>query len=649
LAATFLKVTLGGARRIIETPGRDEGARMTTNPSGYRRDIDGLRAIAVLSVVGFHAFPDWMPGGYIGVDVFFVISGFLITGMIRANQDEGRFRFRSFYARRIRRIFPALVLVLTVVYAIGWFVCLPKELEQLGKHTLGGATFVSNFVLWRESGYFTNAAETKPLLHLWSLGIEEQFYIVWPLFLYATSKLRADVRLFIGGVLAASLAANATIVTSDVVAAFYSPWTRFWELMIGSLLTGRAPTGRNAQSIAGLMMIAASVAVLDKSSLFPGAWALLPTLGTALIIIAGPEAWLNREVLSQPILVWFGLISYPLYLWHWPLLSFANIIESSAPSATLRLATVAVSIALAWLTYALVEKRIRFGPPSRAKVTGLVASMAVIGLVGLHALLREGVRSRFPEMISGLDQFSYDYRSEYREGSCFLRPEQASSELLECIEGAPSLPSVLIWGDSHAAQLYPGLRREWRDLRLVQLTASRCPPMLDIDITNAPHCREVNDEIYRRVSEQAPDLIILSADWASYDWPRLERMKWSPLAGTVERLKRSGVKRVEIVGPFPHWRDGLPRCLFRFFTHDSVLHRIPERMNLGLEDMSGLDRALARFSASAGVEYISPLGVFCDPDGCLTRIGADLESLTAWDEAHLTVAGSAYFASKLGR
>lgn len=351
-----------------------------THPK-YRADIDGLRAVAILAVVGYHAFPSWIKGGFVGVDVFFVISGFLISTIIFGSLDKGIFSFKEFYARRIKRIFPALILVMTACYALGWFVLLPDEYKQLGKHIAAGTGFVSNLFFWQEAGYFDNAAETKPLLHLWSLGIEEQFYIVWPLLLYLTWKRRFNLLLLTVTIIAISFAINVVKVHGDAVQAFYSPVSRFWELMLGSLLAYLAlhkislwdgikqkngaslggiisgntsaqdsPALRNALSLFGALLITVAVLVVDREKEFPGWWALLPTLGTYLVICAGPQAWLNRVVLSHRVVVWFGLISYPIYLWHWPLLSFARIVEPGILTLKIRIATIFIAIALAWLT-----------------------------------------------------------------------------------------------------------------------------------------------------------------------------------------------------------------------------------------------------------------------------------------------------------
>ncbi|MFO1468211.1 MAG: acyltransferase [Steroidobacteraceae bacterium] len=328
----------------------------------YRPDIDGLRAIAVLSVVGFHSFPNWIRGGFIGVDIFFVISGYLISTIIFENLERGTFSFAEFYARRVRRIFPALWVVLAACFAFGWFVLLPDEYQQLGKHVAAGAGFVSNLVLWNESGYFDNAADTKPLLHLWSLGIEEQYYIVWPLLAWAAWKRKVGFLSMTVVVLMASFILNIREVHEDTVAAFYSPMTRFWELLTGSLLAWfalhrREDLGklnsrqRNLLSLSGVGVLGLGLVLITKESAFPGWWALLPVLGVVLVILAGPQAWLNRSVLGNPIAVWFGLISYPLYLWHWPLLVYPKITTGELTTPTQRAMLISIAILLAWATY----------------------------------------------------------------------------------------------------------------------------------------------------------------------------------------------------------------------------------------------------------------------------------------------------------
>ena len=403
-----------------------------THPK-YRADIDGLRAIAVLSVVGFHAFPSRVHGGFVGVDIFFVISGFLISSIIISSIGKGTFSFTEFFARRIKRIFPALILIMAACFAFGWFALLPDEYKQLGKHIASGAGFVSNFILWQEAGYFDDTAGTKPLLHLWSLSIEEQFYIVWPLLLYLAWKRQFNFLILAVSIAAISFSINVGFRLSDPVQDFYSPLTRFWELGVGSILAyltlrkislwdksmqifravfGKAitepkPSGillSNAQSVLGTVLIGVALLLVTKDKFFPGWWALLPTVGAYLIISAGQNAWLNRTVLSHRIVVWFGLISYPLYLWHWPLLSYARIIGSETPSREIRIAAVLISIAFAWLTYRLIEKPIRFGNRGTTKTVTLIVIMIVVGCVGYNSYTRDGLDFRQSVQNSSLNK-----------------------------------------------------------------------------------------------------------------------------------------------------------------------------------------------------------------------------------------------------
>ena len=381
----------------------------------YRAEIDGLRAFAVLSVVAFHAFPTWLKGGFVGVDIFFVISGFLITSHIFENLNEGKFSFTDFFGRRILRIFPALVLVMTSSLAFGWFALLADEYAQLGKHVASSAFFVLNFVIAGESGYFDNAAETKPMLHLWSLAVEEQFYIIWPAILFLCSRYNFNILAATVFIALLSFYLNVWFVNSYPIETFFWPFGRFWELLSGSVLAwlivykrellsntklwvdehlvrlirikegeaGRS-TVANFMSLFGLLLLVSSVILINQSLAFPSNWAILPVLGALLVISAGSKASLNRLLLMNPVAVWFGLISYPLYLWHWPILSFLQIIEGEFPGRYARIAAVALSIVLAWIMYKYIEKPLRFGGVSKSiKIGALSCLLLAIGLTGI--------------------------------------------------------------------------------------------------------------------------------------------------------------------------------------------------------------------------------------------------------------------------
>ena len=479
----------GQNRRIRSESFEARSAATSPIHTKYRPDVDGLRALAVLGVVGFHSFPSRVPGGFTGVDIFFVISGFLISGILLDNLERGNFSFAGFYNRRIKRIFPALLVVFLATYAFGWCALLGDEYKQLGKHIAGGTAFISNFILWNESGYFDNAAAAKPLLHLWSLGVEEQFYALWPITLWLAWKYRLNLLAITIGIAAISFAINIAQASADPAAAFYSPLTRFWEVMLGAILAYSilheqehkiAALGwkfvaflglsdrrnrpiaveqrlRTIQSIVGAMLLSVAVFLVSEKTTFPE-WAVLPTIGTLLIISAGPKAWLNRVVLSNRVLVWLGLISYPLYLWHWPLLSFARIIQGAPPSPLGVSVIVLFSIALASLTYQIVEKPIRFGKNGISKIVALMGAMAATGYVGFTTYQRDGLNFRSVvrdniSMDSGFD----GGRPSFATSCDFLKPED--TELFYCAIDARADPSYAVLGDSKAGALFVGLFR----------------------------------------------------------------------------------------------------------------------------------------------------------------------------------------------
>src|SRR5215471_5754383 len=371
----------------------------------YRADIDGMRAVAIIVVVLFHAFPTKVHGGFVGVDIFFVISGYLISGIILRSVAAGGFDFLLFYARRVKRLFPALALVFAASLAFGWFALFPEELKHLGQHMAAGAAFVGNFLLWTEAGYFDSASELKPLLHLWSLAIEEQFYLIFPLTIWAMWRARIRTLPVLVVLILISFTLNVIIVAIDPVAAFFLPHTRFWELLAGALLAAlEISRGARAEpdarrwkelwSSLGLLLVVAAAFGINRNKAFPGFWALFPVVGTWLLIWSGPDTWVSRKILAVRPMVWIGSISYPLYLWHWPLFSFARIVASDTPSPEARTALEACSVALAWLTYRFVERPIRLGPTSALKVGSLCFLVSVAGIVGYVAYANGGFEDR---------------------------------------------------------------------------------------------------------------------------------------------------------------------------------------------------------------------------------------------------------------
>jgi peptidoglycan/LPS O-acetylase OafA/YrhL len=595
-------------------------------PMRYRADIDGLRAVAVIAVVVYHAFPKILPGGFIGVDVFFVISGYLITSLIVSDLDGAGFRFAEFYARRVRRIFPALIAVLFATLAAGVWIFLPSELSSLAKNTIASALFGANLMLLSESGYFDIAAHAKPLLHLWSLGIEEQFYLAWPLALWLTPRRWRTA--IIAAVIIGSFGLNIALVKPHPDATFYLPFTRVWELIVGAALVGLSISSAKLREILSALSIAGGVTfyLFDATIPFPGWAALVPVVGASLVILS-EGSFFNRTVLSHPIAMFMGRISYPLYLWHWPLLVFARFYFFRPLSVLETIALVIASVGLAWLTYEFIEKPIRSGRLGGVK-TALIgmpaaAVFAVVTLVNPLPLPDE--IERFATLQTG--------SLEWRLHECML-VEGDRHFATSCID--PERPLVALWGDSAAGALMPGLRDLQSQYRfgIAQFTVSGCPPLIVKASSAAQSCLDRNREALQRLAVARPKIVLLHSLWWSTTPDELKP--------TVDALRSIGVGRIILLGKAPVWLGGLPDAAATYYRRTHEL--LPERTALFVDPQSEEDR-MNVFADSLGMEYISLRNLLCDEGGCLTRVGADL---IVSDWLHFTPAGSKYVMKKIG-
>lgn len=444
----------------------------------YRSDIDGLRAVAVLAVVIFHAFPSALPGGFIGVDVFFIISGFLISSIIFKNLDSGKFSFTDFYVRRIKRIFPALITMLVFVYGIGWVSLYPQEFQQVNKHIIAGAAFVANIVFWSESGYFDTASFSKPLLHLWSLGIEEQFYIFWPLIIVLSWRRKFNI-LYVSVIICAiSFLLNVSKFHADPSAAYYSPLTRFWEMLLGSILAwinfkkiqifntenSDKHAISNFASIIGFALIVIGLIVVSEKVYYPGFYALLPTIGACLLIASGENAIINRYLLSNKYMIYIGVISFPLYLWHWPLLSYARIIHSGDLSVVIAISMIAISIILASMTYHLVEKPIRFGGVPAFRVTSLCLIMILVSSVAFYTYKKEGLKNREFVSINAPIESGFDGGDTgLTDSGCGIQNPEQQALMPNCFHDNRGNIKYAMIGDSKSAALIYGALRTSTD------------------------------------------------------------------------------------------------------------------------------------------------------------------------------------------
>jgi len=634
----------------------EELKKPLTHPK-YRADIDGLRAVAILLVVWFHAAN--FKGGFIGVDIFFVISGFLISTIIFKNFDSNSFSFVEFYSRRIRRIFPALILMLVGVFIFGWFALFPDEYKQLSEHIFQGSYFTSNFSLLKESGYFDSEAETKPLLHLWSLAVEEQFYIIWPLLLWAAWKLRLNLLFVIIVVGVASFVFGLVQIQSDKAAAFYLPQSRFWEILLGSALAYLAIYQKNIftnlsnsrklkdiLSILGAALIIIGVFTITRNKNFPGAWALLPTFGSVLIIACGSGAWLNRVVLQNRFLVFFGLISFPLYLWHWPLLVFARIIESEKPSSLIRIVAVIVSIILAWLTYRFIERPIRFGKYTKLKTIVLTVLMIFIGFAGYVGYANNGFISRnsiknYQQQIDNADILKTTRESD---GSC---DNFGLGVGILCLANSTQ-PEILIVGDSHATSLNSAAYLKKSNLKTLLISIPDCLPFEQYS-RSSDKCANVAIQAKIAVSQIksiktvfiqafAPEKFSDLYKIGNKNQSNIQNPEDMFIAGYKDLIQAFIVegKNVVFVLDNPKLKHDPKRCFARPFRASPDSCKIDKKDILSKQNLyRGQVKKLQEDVAS--LKIFDSLQVFCDADFCY---GKDKNNLFYYDKHHLNIEGS---------
>ena len=617
----------------------------------YRADIDGLRALAVVSVVLFHAFPKVFSGGYVGVDVFFVISGYLISKIVFTEISEHRFSFSAFYGRRIRRIFPALAVCLAAVLAFGFVCLIPSELAQLGKHTFFGAAFLSNIVLWNESGYFDAAAHLKPLLHLWSLGIEEQFYILWPALLWIGFRMKAKAGRLLAVLFLASFGINIALSINNITDDFYLPVSRFWELLAGAALAWWRPVIHSSNtrswiSIAGLVALLASVALFTPDLRFPGWFAVLPVAGAVAVILAGHDATVNRAVFSQRIVVFVGLVSYPFYLWHWPLISFAYIIRlGKPPTPLMALGLVAASFLLAWATYRFIEHPVRFGAHRHRRTLLVAGSMAMLGACGLAIWVKSGFPERFPPL-PGIDigkignaKLDADFKPtrdmEVRDHGWILVTRLGDGER-----------KVALSGDSMLFHYGPRVQQLSDEGKLAAntyfVTGPRCPPVPGvIQQDKFARCDSLPDILIDLVRRETVQSVVLGAAWSGYsaEGMLVERQGrslpltrhegidafYANLEDYVRLLQKHGAKVHLVRGAPTHSHFNPSEMVTRSLTGFRIAPDVEKPIPVA--DLRAahatVDAKLRAVSERTGAALLDPVPDVCgDGDGCSPFFGA---------------------------
>lgn len=620
----------------------------------YRPEIDGLRAVAVLSVLLFHLDINLVPGGFVGVDVFFVISGFLITTILMQDLAAGRFSLARFYRRRTLRILPPLILVLVVTLAVAPAVLLPGELHQTAQAAIAALFFASNIFFWSSFDYFTPDAKENPFLHTWSLGIEEQFYLIVPLILWALHRRGRGLLVPVFALsVAVSFALAVWAVADRPKATFYLLPTRYWELGAGALLAMVAPHLRlrrglaEALGAAGLALVAAGLVLVTPASTFPGVNALWPVLGATALIAAGGATLAGRALSLAPV-VFVGTISYALYLWHWPLIVLWKLRTGPDLSAPEQAGLGLAAVILATLSTRFLEARFRHLPAripdGRVLAVSGGALVLTAGLAALMPVAATHLRD-YPAAVTALDRYddfhtSPAFIAQNRRYRCFLTGDTPggfdSFDRSACLEAEVGRPRLLILGDSLAAHLWQAIQTAHPDHAVLQANASGCRPFAAA--RGDRYCTDLNRFIHEDwLPAHAVDAVVLSARW--------QHGEAATLRATVERLRALGIPRVIVLGPTVEYETALPKLLARDLLAGTA--RAPHATDA---DRRAVSAELVAALAGTGATYVDMIALLC-PDGpCRTWAPglADAPPVPmSFDYGHYTPEGAAHVAGLL--
>jgi peptidoglycan/LPS O-acetylase OafA/YrhL len=631
------------------------------NSETYRADIDGLRAIAVLLVFAYHLetftagyVAAW--GGFIGVDVFFVISGFLISTVILREIEGKSFSLKEFYRRRIRRIFPALVVMMLVTAIVSSYYMLPGQLYAFAKSLLAATFSISNFYFLSNAGYFSSNID-KPLLHTWSLAVEEQFYILFPLFLlvlrrFFPSRFKAAIVV----VAAASFILSVWVVHSSPTTAFYLPTTRAWELLLGAMLSidlfprVHSAAGRNLLSVVGLLAILIPGFTYTNVP-FPGASALAPCAGAAFIIAAGETggSFVGRLLSLKPV-VFIGLISYSLYLWHWPIILFQHMAMIQPPNASnhmIKGSIVVFAFVVATFSWRFIETPFRKG---KLMLKGAVAfrfaaaSAAILAVFGCTILVSHGLPSRYSQRQLVLASY-VDHTAPGQEGVCSIESSgPAKFNVAHCLHQDPSKKNYLLLGDSHAAHLWYGLQKTFPEINFLEASASGCEPSVQAKPDSSPFqrldrrlftdfCRPLMDYVFNDyLKTHHVDRVLLAARWEEDALPRLDV--------TIHTLKDRGLD-ILLFGPIVQYDSDLPWLLVT-----SLRNRDPNLpLRHRLTDLEALDQQMGMLAQTWDVGYVSYFKMLCQGRECAEYVNDDTPLQS--DYGHLTPAGSLLVSARL--
>lgn len=631
---------------------------MPPSKADYRPDIDGLRAVAVMAVVIHHLSAPLLPGGYVGVDVFFVISGYLITRIISREMEEGSFTFARFYERRARRIFPALFAVLTITLAAGYLLLLPSDYAGTLRGALGTLFFASNVVFWRDmaAGYFAATdAGLNPLLHTWSLAVEEQFYVFFPVLLLLSYRhFRHHIILVLVICALVSLTSATLLVHSKSVAVFFLSPFRAWELLTGSLLAFnavpaiRSRLARELTASTGLAAILLVCFIYDEKTAFPAHSALAPVLGTAAILHAGTSGptWIGNFLQWRPVL-YTGLISYSLYLWHWPLIVLVRYTVDIAPTSLYVISMLMVSLVLASLSYHFIERPIRLNAAVTQKLIATSTALSVLLFVifSFTGLMHSGYKNRFTPEVTQLD-------IAHSQHIPFLECDN-KDVVSACILGHnDATASILLWGDSHMLAWAPALHEVLtaQNIRAVFTPTSACPPMFGVKNNVKDICISQNSAIKDYLLAN-PNIktVVMAAFWSYYfkdngpvtattgNLPATSaRAIQAALNSTIRWLRDHGIHAV-LIGPVPVYDQSVPKALaLEKVTDRTILNSSMEEQRQKNVLLYEVSNTAKHATGKAPFSFIDPIQWMCS-ETCIVM----KDSLPVYRDAnHLSVAGA---------
>ena len=629
----------------------------------FRSDIQGLRGLAVLAVLADHFAPDirQTSGGFVGVDIFFVISGFLITSIITRELENNEFTLRKFWERRIRRIFPSLVSMLAISTVFIWVISSEYVKYEFLKNVAKAATFTSNFGYSQTQDYF-EGQEHNALLHLWSLAIEEQFYLVWPIICLFFHKFNKNLTIYVSySIAVVSFLANLVLVYyfESKSIAFYNTFSRVWELMIGAILAQHFQKKRYSEkskpiwgnqliALLGLVMIGVSLAITTEASAFPGRIALLPTLGTAAIVFAGSENFINKRLLSNRLMIWIGGISYALYLWHYPLLFLMRTISPSRTNFGLLLITFLLSILAAYLSTRFVERPLRGASVHRSSLKTLVLAMSAVFTFSILNLRMSINQSDSNFVLDRYEALGWGNQSDL---DCLRLRKEITVRTLRrqgCFD-APinSDKSVFLVGDSHSASLRVGLRPflASKEISLYGVSTGWCNwyeiKPFDDDLI----CAEITKEFLTSVSKAKPKVVIIAGYWAKMS-RSVDTEK--ALIAYIQLVQSLGVEKVIVIGQVPTYDAGLPQHLQNLYVNNDVpIPKLTPRAQVE-NDPKGTQEHMRDFKYPPNVYFRSIDDLLCKKDLCRVTVGPNLKTdLIVWDYGHLTEAGARFVAENL--